>query len=198
MEKKRFYITTPIYYPSANAHIGHGLTTVLADAMTRYKKMRGYETCFMTGMDEHGQKIAKAAALAGKSPQQHVDDMAVIWQNLWQKLMIENDIFIRTTEDRHMNAVAKIFMTIYEKGDIYLSRYQGWYCVSCEAYFTERQVGEGRLCPDCGKPAEVIEEESYFFRMSKYQDRLLRHFEDNPDFVQPVSRRNEMINFIRG
>lgn len=197
MEKQRFYITTPIYYPSANAHIGHGLTTVLADAMTRYKKMRGYETCFLTGMDEHGQKIAKAAAQAGKTPQQHVDDMAVIWQNLWQKLMIENDIFIRTTEGRHMKGVSDIFNHIYDKGDIYLSRYQGWYCVSCEAYFTERQVGEGHICPDCGKPVDVIEEESYFFNMSKYQDRLLKHIEDNPEFIQPVSRRNEMTNFVK-
>ena len=197
MDKQRFYITTPIYYPSSTAHIGHGLTTVLADAMTRYKKMRGFETCFLTGMDEHGQKIAKAAALAGKTPQRHVDDMAVIWQNLWQKLMIENDIFIRTTDERHIKSVVKIFNTIYEKGDIYLSRYQGWYCVSCEAYFTERQAGEGRLCPDCGKPLEIIEEESYFFEMSKYQDRLLKHIVDNPDFIQPVSRRNEMINFIK-
>ena len=197
MDKQKFYITTPIYYPSANAHIGHGLTTVLADAMTRYKKMRGFETCFLTGMDEHGQKIAKAAAQAGKTPQRHVDDMAVMWRNLWEKLMIENDIFIRTTDRLHIDGVIKIFNTIYEKGDIYLSRYQGWYCVSCEAYFTERQVGEEHICPDCGKAAEVIEEESYFFNMSKYQDALLKHIEDNPDFIQPVSRRNEMINFVK-
>jgi methionyl-tRNA synthetase len=197
MEKPRFYITTPIYYPSANAHIGHGLTTVLADAMTRYKKMRGFDTRFLTGMDEHGQKIAKAAAAAGKSPQRHVDDMAVLWQNLWRKLMIENDDFIRTTESRHMRGVAKLFQAIYEKGDIYLSHYQGWYCVSCETYFTERQVGENHVCPDCGKAAEIIEEESYFFRMSKYQDRLLDYIAENPDFIQPVSRRNEMVNFVK-
>ena len=197
MEKQRFYITTPIYYPSANAHIGHGLTTVLADAMTRYKKMRGYETCFLTGMDEHGQKIAKAAAAAGKTPQQHVDDMALLWQNLWEKLLIDNDIFIRTTEERHMRGVTKIFQTIYDKGDIYLSRYRGWYCVSCEAYFTERQVGEEHRCPDCGKEAEAIEEESYFFNMSKYQEALLAHIEANPEFIQPVSRRNEMVSFLK-
>ena len=198
MEKQRFYITTPIYYPSTNAHIGHGLTTVLADAMTRYKKMRGFETCFLTGMDEHGLKIAKAAAEAGKTPQQHVDDMAMIWQNLWEKLMIENDLFIRTTDERHIRGVVKIFQAIYEKGDIYLSRYQGWYCVSCEAYFTARQVGEEHICPDCGKAAEAIEEESYFMNLAKYQDRLLRHIEENPDFIQPASRRNEMVNFIKG
>ncbi|MCL2120944.1 MAG: methionine--tRNA ligase [Clostridiales bacterium] len=197
MDKKSFYITTPIYYPSANAHIGHGLTTVLADAMTRYKKMKGYQTCFLTGMDEHGQKIAKAAAAAGKTPQQHVDDMAVVWRSLWEKLLIENDIFIRTTEERHTRGVVQIFKTIYDKGDIYLSRYQGWYCVSCEAYFTERQVGEEHRCPDCGKEVEVIEEESYFFKMSKYQDQLLRHIEENPGFIQPVSRRNEMLSFIK-
>lgn len=198
MEKQRFYITTPIYYPSANAHIGHGLTTVLADAMTRYKKMQGFETRFLTGMDEHGQKIAKAAAAGGKTPQRHVDDMAVIWQNLWQKLMIDNDDFIRTTEERHIKGVEKLFRTIYDKGDIYLSHYQGWYCVSCETYFTERQVGEDHVCPDCGKAVDIIEEESYFFRMSKYQDRLLNYIEENPDFIQPASRRNEMINFVKG
>jgi len=198
MENKRFYITTPIYYPSANAHIGHALTTVLADAMTRYKRMRGYCTRFLTGIDEHGQKIAKAAAAAGKSPQQYVDDMAELWRSLWRVLLIGNDDFLRTTEDRHIRGVVKLFDAIYQKGDIYLSRYQGWYCVSCEAYFTERQVGAGYLCPDCGKSVEVIEEESYFFRMSKYQDDLLRHIAENPDFILPQSRRNEMINFVRG
>ena len=198
MEKKRFYITTPIYYPSAKAHIGHGLTTVMADAMTRFKKMQGYETYFLTGMDEHGQKIQKAALAGGKTPQQHVDEMAALWSNLWKQLMIENDDFIRTTQPRHIKAVEKIFKTIYDKGDIYLSKYQGWYCVSCETYFTERQVGEEHICPDCGKAVEVIQEESYFFKMSKYQDQLLRYIEEHPDFIQPATRRNEMINFIKG
>ena len=198
MENKRFYITTPIYYPSAKAHIGHGLTTVMADAMTRFKKMQGYETRFLTGMDEHGQKIEKAAKACGKTPQQHVDDMAALWSNLWKKLMIENDDFIRTTEPRHVKGVEKIFKKIYDKGDIYLSKYQGWYCVSCETYFTERQVGEEHICPDCGKPVEVIEEESYFFKMSNYQDQVLKYIEEHPDFIQPVARRNEMINFIKG
>ncbi|MEA4892438.1 MAG: methionine--tRNA ligase [Peptococcaceae bacterium] len=197
MEKKRFYITTPIYYPSAKAHIGHGLTTVTADAMIRFKKMQGFETRFLTGMDEHGQKIEKAAVAAGKTPQQHVDDMAALWKNLWKQLMIEYDDFIRTTEPRHIKAVQKIFQTIYDKGDIYLSKYQGWYCVSCETYFTERNVGEEHICPDCGKPVEVIEEESYFFKMSRYQDQLLAYIEAHPDFIQPVTRRNEMINFIK-
>jgi len=198
MDKKHFYITTPIYYPSAKAHIGHGLTTVMADAMTRFKKMQGYETRFLTGMDEHGQKVEKAALAAGKTPQQHVDDMAEMWSSLWKKLMVENDDFIRTTEHRHTEAAQALFKKIYDKGDIYLSKYQGWYCVSCETFFTERQVGEAHLCPDCGKMVETVEEESYFFRMSKYQDRLLEYIEAHPDFIQPVSRRNEMINFIKG
>jgi methionyl-tRNA synthetase len=198
MEKKRFYITTPIYYPSAKAHIGHGLTTVMADAMVRFKKMQGYETRFLTGMDEHGQKVAKAAQAAGKTPQQHVDDMADMWSSLWHKLMIENDDFIRTTQPRHIEAVQKLFQRIYDQGDIYLAKYQGWYCVSCETFFTERQVGEEHICPDCGKPVETVEEESYFFKMSKYQDRLLEYIEAHPDFIQPVTRRNEMINFIKG
>lgn len=198
MDKKHFYITTPIYYPSAKAHIGHGLTTVMADAMTRFKKMQGYETRFLTGMDEHGQKVEKAALAAGKTPQQHVDDMAEMWSSLWKKLMVENDDFIRTTEHRHTEVAQALFKKIYDKGDIYLSKYQGWYCVSCETFFTERQVGEAHLCPDCGKMVETVEEESYFFRMSKYQDRLLEYIEAHPDFIQPVSRRNEMINFIKG
>lgn len=198
MDKKRFYITTPIYYPSAKAHIGHGLTTVMADAMTRFKKMQGYETRFLTGMDEHGQKVEKAALAAGKTPQKHVDDMAEMWSSLWKKLMVENDDFIRTTEPRHTETAQALFKKIYDKGDIYLSKYQGWYCVSCETFFTERQVGEEHLCPDCGKAVETVEEESYFFRMSKYQDRLLEYIESHPDFIQPVSRRNEMINFIKG
>lgn len=198
MDKKHFYITTPIYYPSAKAHIGHGLTTVMADAMTRFKKMQGYDTRFLTGMDEHGQKVEKAALAAGKTPQKHVDDMAEMWSSLWKKLMVENDDFIRTTEPRHIETAQALFKKIYDKGDIYLSKYQGWYCVSCETFFTERQVGEEHLCPDCGKAVETVEEESYFFRMSKYQDRLLEYIESHPDFIQPVSRRNEMINFIKG
>jgi len=149
-------------------------------------------------MDEHGQKVEKAAIAAGKTPQQHVDDMADLWSNLWKKLMVENDDFIRTTEPRHTEVAQALFQKIYDQGDIYLSKYQGWYCVSCETFFTERQVGEEHICPDCGKSVETVEEESYFFRMSKYQDRLLEYIESHPDFIQPVSRRNEMINFIKG
>lgn len=197
MENKTFYITTPIYYPSARLHIGHALTTVMADAMTRYKRMQGYDTYFLTGSDEHGQKIERAAKAAGKEPQQYVDEIVSGFKVLWKELLISNDDFIRTTQARHKRVVQDIFKKIYEQGDIYRSEYEGWYCTPCEAFFTERQVGEERVCPDCQRPVELVKEESYFFRMSKYQDRLLAHIEDNPDFIQPVSRRNEMINFIK-
>lgn len=194
---KKFYITTPIYYPNDKLHIGHAFSTVMADTMTRYKRMQGYETYFLTGTDEHGQKIERAAKAVGKEPQQHVDDIAVSIKNLWKELLISNDDFIRTTEDRHKKIVQKIFLKIYEQGDIYKSEYEGWYCTPCEAFFTERQVGEEKLCPDCQRAVELVKEESYFFKMSRYQERLLKHIEDNPDFIQPVSRRNEMINFIK-
>jgi methionyl-tRNA synthetase len=198
MSEKTFYITTPIYYPSAKLHIGHALTTVMADTMTRYKKMQGYDTYFLTGSDEHGQKIERTARAAGKSPQEYVDEIVAGFQYLWEKLDISNDDFIRTTEDRHQKVVQEIFRKIYDKGDIYLSSYEGWYCTPCETFFTERQVGENKVCPDCQRPVELVKEESYFFKMSKYQDRLLKYIEENPDFIQPVSRRNEMINFIKG
>lgn len=197
MSKKTFYITTPIYYPSAKLHIGHALTTVMADTMTRYKKMQGFDTYFLTGSDEHGQKIERSARAEGKKPQEYVDEIVAGFQALWQKLHISNDDFIRTTEERHQQVVQEIFRRIYDKGDIYLSSYEGWYCTPCEAFFTERQVGENKLCPDCQRAVELVKEESYFFKMSKYQERLLQYIEDNPDFIQPVSRRNEMINFIK-
>ncbi|MDX9872465.1 MAG: methionine--tRNA ligase [Clostridia bacterium] len=197
MEQKNFYITTPIYYPNDKLHIGHAFSTVMADAMTRYKRMQGFDTYFLTGTDEHGQKIERAAKAAGKTPQQHVDDIAVSIKHLWQRLLISNDDFIRTTEERHKKIVQHLFKKIYDQGDIYKSEYEGWYCTPCETFFTERQLAEGQVCPDCQRPVELIKEESYFFKMSRYQDRLLKHIEDNPDFIQPVSRRNEMINFIR-
>ncbi|MFZ5752850.1 MAG: methionine--tRNA ligase [Bacillota bacterium] len=197
MEKKTFYITTPIYYPSAKLHIGHALTTVMADAMTRYKRMQGYATYFLTGSDEHGQKIERTAKSVGKEPLQYVDEIVAGFKHLWRALHISNDDFIRTTEERHKKAVQKIFQKIYDQGDIYRSEYEGWYCTPCEAFYTERQVGEERVCPDCQRPVELVKEESYFFRMSKYQDRLLKHIEENPNFIQPASRRNEMINFIK-
>lgn len=195
-EPKHFYITTPIYYPSANLHIGHAYCTVMADTMTRYKRMQGYETYFLTGSDEHGQKIERVAKAQGVTPIAYTDKIVATFQDLWKRLLISNDDFIRTTQPRHMEVVQKIFETIYEKGDIYKSEYEGYYCTPCETFFTERQLEDGN-CPDCGRPTELIKEESYFFKMSKYQDQLLQYIEDHPDFIQPVARRNEMINFIK-
>ena len=195
-EAKRFYITTPIYYPSANLHIGHAYCTVMADTMTRYKRMQGYETYFLTGSDEHGQKIERVAKAEGVTPIEYTDKIVATFQALWERLLISNDDFIRTTQPRHMEVVQKIFQTIYEKGDIYKSEYEGHYCTPCETFFTERLLVDGN-CPDCGRPVELIKEESYFFKMSKYQDQLLQYIEDHPDFIQPVARRNEMINFIK-
>ncbi|MFZ5944513.1 MAG: methionine--tRNA ligase [Bacillota bacterium] len=196
VEKKSFYITTPIYYPSANLHIGHALTTVMADTMARYKRLKGYDVWFLTGSDEHGQKIERSAKGQGVEPKEYVDKIVAGFEKLWSRLNISYDDFIRTTEPRHKEVVQNIFKTIYEKGDIYKSEYEGWYCTPCETFFTERQLSEGN-CPDCGRTVELIKEESYFFKMSKYQDQLLKYIEKNPEFIQPVSRRNEMVNFIK-
>lgn len=196
MSKGSFYITTPIYYPSASAHIGHAYTTVAADTIVRYKRMVGYDARFLTGTDEHGQKIQRAARAEGVEPKEYVDKIVAGFQHLWRTLEVSYDDFIRTTEERHKKVVQDIFIKLFEKGDIYKSEYEGWYCTPCEAFWTERQA-EGKLCPDCGRPVELVKEESYFFRMSKYADRLLKHIEDNPEFIQPVSRRNEMVNFIK-
>lgn len=193
---KTFYISTPIYYPSANPHIGHAYTTVAADAITRYKKMKGYETWFLTGTDEHGQKIQRTAKAGGMEPIDYVNPIVEGFKHLWKKLEISYDDFIRTTEERHKTVVQNIFVKLYEQGDIYKSEYEGRYCTPCETFWTERQAEDGQ-CPDCGRPVELVKEESYFFRMSKYADRLLKYIEENPDFIQPVSRRNEMISFIR-
>ncbi|GIO11839.1 methionine--tRNA ligase [Cohnella xylanilytica] len=194
---KTFYLTTPIYYPSDKLHIGHAYTTVAGDAVARYKRLRGYEVRYLTGTDEHGQKIERKAQEAGKTPQQFVDDIVVGIQELWKKLEISNDDFIRTTEPRHKKSVEKIFAKLLEQGDIYKGSYEGWYCTPCESFFLERQLVDGK-CPDCGRPVEWVQEESYFFRMSKYADRLLAFYEENPEFIQPESRRNEMINnFIK-
>lgn len=196
MSKGSFYITTPIYYPSANAHIGHAYTTVAADAIARYKRMTGYDTRFLTGTDEHGQKIQRTAKAEGVETKQYVDKIVAGFQHLWKTLEVSYDDFIRTTEERHKKVVQDIFVKLFEQGDIYKSEYEGLYCTPCEAFWTERQA-EGKLCPDCGRPVELVKEESYFFRQSKYADRLLKHIEDNPGFIQPVSRRNEMVNFIK-
>ncbi|MEW5553015.1 methionine--tRNA ligase [Peribacillus frigoritolerans] len=196
---KTFYITTPIYYPSGNLHIGHAYTTVAGDAMARYKRMRGFDVMYLTGTDEHGQKIQRKAAEEGITPQQYVDNIVSGIKELWEKLDISYDDFIRTTEDRHKEVVAKIFKRLLDQGDIYLDQYEGLYCTPCESFFTERQVEESNgNCPDCGRPVEKVKEESYFFKMSKYADRLLKFYEENPDFIQPESRKNEMINnFIK-
>ncbi|MDQ6421075.1 methionine--tRNA ligase [Paenibacillus sp. LHD-117] len=195
--KKSFYITTPIYYPSDKLHIGHAYTTVAGDAMARYKRLRGYDVWYLTGTDEHGQKIERKAKEKDQTPQQFVDDIVVGIKELWKKLEISNDDFIRTTEERHKTVVESIFKQLLEQDDIYKGTYEGWYCTPCESFFLERQLVGGN-CPDCGRPVELVKEESYFFRMSKYADRLLQHYEQNPSFIQPESRKNEMINnFIK-
>lgn len=197
MENKTFYITTPIYYPSDKLHIGHAYTTVAGDAMARYKRLRGYDVWYLTGTDEHGQKIERKAQEKGQTPIQFVDEIVQGIQALWKKLEISNNDFIRTTEERHKVVVQKIFQRLLEQDDIYKGTYEGWYCTPCESFFLERQLQDGN-CPDCGRPVELVKEESYFFRMSKYADRLLQYYEENPGFIQPESRRNEMINnFIK-
>jgi methionyl-tRNA synthetase len=196
MEREKFYISTPIYYPSSSLHIGHAYTTVAADSISRYKRMLGHDVYFLTGTDEHGQKIQRKAKEAGKEPIEFVDAEVAKIKYLWDRLYISNDDFIRTTEKRHQDVVQEIFKKIYDKGDIYKDYYEGWYCVPCEAFWSERQLQDGKGCPDCGRPTEWVREESYFFRMSKYADRLLKYIEDNPEFIQPTSRKNEMISFI--
>ncbi len=201
MEKKTYYITTPIYYPSGNMTIGHTYTTVAADTMARFKKMQGYDTYFLTGTDEHGQKIEKKAAEAGVSPIEYVDGIVAATKELWKLMNIEYDDFIRTTEQRHMKIVQKIFRQFYEQGDIYKASYTGMYCTPCESFWTPTQLIEKdgvQVCPDCGRPCQPMQEESYFFKMSKYQDWLIDYIETHPDFIQPAKRANEMLtNFLR-
>ncbi len=194
--KGKFYITTPIYYPSANLHIGHTYCTVMADAMARFKRATGYDVRFLTGTDEHGQKIQTIADEKGVTPQEYVDEVVAGIKDLWKTMEISYDDFIRTTEPRHKERVQKIFMELYEKGDIYKGEYEGLYCTPCESFWTESQLDENGCCPDCGRPVQHAKEEAYFFRLSKYSDRLLDLFKNNPDFLQPEARRNEMIAFI--
>lgn len=195
--QKTYYITTPIYYPSGKLHIGHSYTTVAADVMARYKRLQGYDVMFLTGTDEHGQKIERIAKEEGVSPKEYVDNIVDGIKKLWKLMKITNDKFIRTTDEEHVKAVQKIFKKLYDKGDIYKSEYEGWYCTPCESFWTETQLKDGK-CPDCGRSVELTKEESYFFRLSKYQERLIKFYEENPDFIQPVSRKNEMINnFIK-
>ena len=197
MKRGKYYITTPIYYPSGKLHIGHSYTTVAADTMARYKRLQGYDVMFLTGTDEHGQKIQRVAEQEGVTPKEYVDRIVDGIKSLWSLMKITNDKFIRTTDQEHVEAVQKIFKKLYDQGDIYKSEYEGWYCTPCESFWTETQLVDGK-CPDCGREVELTKEESYFFRLSKYQDRLIRHLYENPEFIQPVSRKNEMINnFIK-
>ncbi len=190
---KKYYITTPIYYPSASFHIGHCYTTVSADAIARYKRLTGYDVYFQTGTDEHGQKIERKANEANVSPKEYVDEIVRDTKDLWEKLNISYNRFYRTTEEDHIEIVQKIFSYLYQKGDIYKGEYKGLYCTPCEAFWTVTQLVDGK-CPDCGREVEEVKEESYFFRLSKYQKQLENYFEKHPNFIQPVSRKNEMIN----
>ena len=190
---EKFYITTPIYYPSDKLHIGHSYCTVATDTMARYKRPRGYDVKFLTGTDEHGQKIERIAEKQGITPKQYVDKIVSGIKDLWKELDISYDHFIRTTDDYHVKSVQKIFKQLYDQGDIYKSEYEGWYCTPCESFYTDVQLVDGK-CPDCGREVERLKEESYFFRLSKYQDRLIKYIEEHPEFIQPQTRQNEMIN----
>lgn len=191
--QKKYYITTPIYYPSGNLHIGHAYCSTAADSMRRFKKMTGYDTYFLTGTDEHGQKIERKAKEQGVTPQAYVDNIVSGIKDLWKLMDIDYDDFIRTTDERHVKGVQRIFKQLYDQGDIYKSEYEGWYCTPCESFWTELQLKDGK-CPDCGRPVERTREESYFFKMSKYQDWMIQYIKDHPDFIQPASRANEMLN----
>jgi len=193
---KTFYLTTPIYYVNDVPHIGHAYTTLACDVLARYKRSRGYDVFFLTGTDEHGQKVEKAAQSQGETPHELADRVVKRFQGLWEKLNTSHTDFIRTTQERHKRAVEEIFRRIEAKGDIYLGEYEDWYCTPCETFWTETQLLDGN-CPDCGRPTDKLKEESYFFRMSKYQDELLAHIEANPDFIQPRTRRNEILSFVR-
>ena len=194
---KKFYISTPIYYPSANFHIGHCYTTVIADAIARYKRLAGYDVYFQTGTDEHGQKIENKAKEAGVTPKEYVDEIIANAKDLWSSLGISYDYFIRTTDEDHVRRVQEIFEKLYEQDDIYKGEYSGLYCTPCESFWTESQLIDGK-CPDCGRDVHLIKEDAYFFRLSKYADRLLEFYDENPNFLLPISRKNEMINnFIK-
>ena len=190
---RKFYITTPIYYPSDNLHIGHAYCSTAADSMARFKKLTDYDTYFLTGTDEHGAKIERKAKAQGVTPQASVDKIVAGIKALWKQMDIEYDDFIRTTDQRHVECVQKVFKKLYDQGDIYKSEYEGWYCTPCESFWTELQLKDGK-CPDCGRPVERAKEESYFFKMSKYQDWMIDYIQEHPDFIQPQSRANEMIN----
>ncbi len=195
-DKGTYYISTPIYYPSSNLHIGHTYCTVMADAMARFKRLQGYDVMFLTGTDEHGQKIQLLAEQKGVTPQQYVDEVVAGIKDLWKTMEISYDDFIRTTEERHVKRVQELFMRMYKKGDIYKGHYEGWYCTPCESFWTENQLIDGKYCPDCGREVQKAKEEAYFFQISKYADKLLKIFRETPEFLEPEARRNEMVAFI--
>jgi methionyl-tRNA synthetase len=192
------YITTPIYYVNDIAHIGHAYTTIIADALARYSRMSGLDTFFLTGTDEHGQKIEESAKARGKSAQEYADEISATFKNLWDDFGISYDKFIRTTDEDHMKGVQKAFKVMYDNGDIYKDVYKGHYCISCETFFPEIQLVDGEFCPECGKPTTVVEEESYFFKLSAYEDKLLKWYDENPECILPRSKRNEVIRFVEG
>jgi len=192
------YITTPIYYVNGEAHIGHAYTTFIADTTARYERLKGNETYFLTGTDEHGQKIEESAQKHGKETQVFADEISASFKNLWDEFEISYNKFIRTTDKDHMAGVQKAFLKMFDKGDIYKDFYEGHYCVSCETFFPETQLIDGEFCPDCGRSTSIVKEESYFFKLSEYEDKLLKHYEDNPDFIMPRSRANEVKNFVKG
>ncbi|MDE5539108.1 MAG: methionine--tRNA ligase, partial [Bacilli bacterium] len=193
MMNKKFYVTTPIYYPSAEFHIGHCYTTIIADALSRYKRLTGYDVFFQTGTDEHGEKIEKKAKEKGVTPKEYVDVIIENAKDLWQSLNISYDYFIRTTDKYHEEAIQKIFKKLYNQGDIYKGSYEGLYCIPCESFWTESQLIDGK-CPDCGREVKMVSEEAYFFKLSKYQDKLVKYYDEHPDFILPLSRKNEMLN----
>ena len=197
MSKPVFYVTTPIYYVNDVPHIGHAYTTVAADVISRYKRICGYDVFFLTGADEHGQKIEQAAQKKNMTPKELADTVVERYKSLWKKLNISNNHFIRTTDDYHKKTVQTLFQRLVDNGDIYLDEYEGWYCTPCETYWTETQLLDGNCCPSCRRETTKLKEPSYFFKMSKYQDKLLEHIENNPDFIRPTSRRNEIISFIK-
>ncbi len=198
MAKLGKYITTPIYYVNGEAHIGHAYTTFIADTIARYERLKGEDTFFLTGTDEHGQKIEESAKKAGKETQAFADEISTTFKNLWDEFDISYDKFIRTTDEEHKHGVQKAFEKMYEKGDIYKGEYEGHYCVSCEAFFPETQLVDGEFCPDCGRSTTIVKEESYFFKLSNYEKKLLELYEKNSDFILPKSRANEVINFVKG
>ena len=195
---KNVYITTPIYYVNDVAHIGHAYTTIIADMLARYSRLTGLNTFLLTGTDEHGQKIAQSAELRGKTAKEYADEISGKFRTLWDDFDITYDKFIRTTDEEHKLGVQKAFETMYNKGDIYKGEYEGYYCVSCETFFTEKQLVDEQFCPDCGRPTSIVKEESYFFKLSKYEDKLIKWYEENEDCILPRSKKNEISNFVKG